>query len=90
MMTLEHKLLHAVTEYDRKQSAKQGYNPYALSHYLGAINERILPAIAEGKSTRQAILGAMCGQLANICLKVAGEPRMTDAEKRGSLADYGY
>ena len=36
---LHFKLVHAVTEYDRKQSTKRGYNPYALGQYLQRIQE---------------------------------------------------
>lgn len=90
MLSLHDKLLHAVTEYDRKQSTKRGHNMYALSHYLGALNQRVLPMIEQGVPVRQAILKGFCGRLADVCLRAVGEPKSTDAEQRGSLADYGY
>lgn len=37
-------LIHAVTEFDKKQSARKGYNPYALAQYMFAID-----AICESK-----------------------------------------
>ena len=90
MLSLHDKLLHTITEYDRKQSTKRGYNMYALSHYLGALNQRVLPMIEQGVPVRQAILKGFCGRLADVCLRAVGEPKSTDAEQRGSLADYGY
>jgi hypothetical protein len=84
------KLLHAVTAYDEKQSTKKGYNMYALSQYIGAINERVIPALESGTPLRQAILKGFCGRLLDVCLKAVGEPKSTDAEQRGSLSDYGY
>jgi hypothetical protein len=90
MLDTHDKLLHAVTEYDRKQSTKKGYNMYALSHYCGAINQRVIPAINQGVPIRKAILMGFCGRLADVCLRAVGEPKTTDAEQRGSLSDYGY
>ena len=90
MLDTHDKLLHAVTEYDRKQSTKRGYNHYALAQYLGAINDRIIPAFESGTPIRQAILKGFCGRLADVCLRAVGEPKTTDAEQRGSLSDYGY
>lgn len=47
-MTTRDKLIHAATEYDRKQSTKRGYNHHALALYFEAIDE----ALAEhGKGT---------------------------------------
>jgi hypothetical protein len=89
-MTTHDILSHAVTEYDRKQSTKRGYNIYALPQYLGAINERVIPAIESGMSVREAIRKGFCGRLLDVCLKAVGEPKSTDAEQRGSLADFGY
>jgi hypothetical protein len=36
---LNDKLTSALTEYDRKQSTKRGYNHYALAIYFGALAE---------------------------------------------------
>ncbi len=85
---LADRLLHVLTEYDRKQSTRRGYNIYALAHYMAAL-ARIREDLAGGIETRRAITSHFCGQLANLCLREAGLPVLTDAEKRGSLADYG-
>ena len=38
VMTLKDKLIHAVTQYDIKQSKRAGHNPYALGHYFAAVD----------------------------------------------------
>lgn len=81
---LHFKLVHTLTEYDRKQSGKRGYNPYALAHYLGAV-QRFDELVKEGKPTRQALCECFCGRLLDLALKTAGEQKSTDAEQRSSL-----
>lgn len=71
MISIHDKLLHAVTEYDRKQSTKRGYNVWALPQYLGAINERVIPAIEQGVPIRKAILRGFCGDSAGDWLRYA-------------------
>lgn len=39
--TIRHKLVAALTEYDRKQSARRGYNPHALALYFEALDEAV-------------------------------------------------
>ena len=79
---LHFRLTHAVTEFDRKQQGKRGYNVYALAHYLGAI-ERIEQEIKSGKPIRNAIVSNLNGRLLDRCLKAVGEPTSTDQEQRG-------
>jgi hypothetical protein len=75
-------MIHAVTEYDRKQEAKKvGYNPYALPQYLGAVS-RAADAIAAGENPRAAILSCFSGRLATAVLKSVGEPAITREEAR--------
>lgn len=81
-MTLHDKLIHAVTEYDRKESTKRFYNRYALPQYIGAV-QHITDEIAKGYSVRSAILNNLLGRLADVCLKAAGEPKTTREEKFG-------
>jgi hypothetical protein len=76
-----HKLTHAVTEYDRRAAARKGHNPYAVAHYLGAV-ERIAEAVDEGTPMRQAITDNLTGRLATAVLKSVGLPALTDAEAR--------
>lgn len=40
-MTLRQKLVSALTEYDRKQSKRKHYNPYALAQYFAALDEAL-------------------------------------------------
>lgn len=76
-----HKLTHAVTEYDRKQSTRRGYNPYALSHYLGAV-QQIETDVDAGADLRAAILDNLLGRLATAALKAVGLPALTLEESR--------
>lgn len=80
---LRHTLTHAVTEYDRKQSKRKGYNIYALAHYLGAVQE----AMAElGLDTlRDTLVEHFNGRLLDVVLKAVGEAPSTREEQRGSL-----
>lgn len=78
-MNLHLKLVHAATEYDRKQSKKRGYNIYALAHYMGRIQD-IEKDIAAGRPLRQALLAGFTGRLLDALLKAAGEPRSTKEE----------
>lgn len=84
---IRHKLVHAVTEYDRKQSTKPGYNMYALPQYLRSIQENVIPALISGKSIRQAILSGFNGRLATAALKSVGEPAITKEEARWNPGD---
>ncbi len=92
--TLHAKLLMAVTEYDRKQQGKPGYNIYALPQYLGAI-QRAQELCDSGDSVRDALLTCFSGRLLAVTLKAAGEPKPTNDElhwgRRGSktAADIG-
>ena len=49
-----HRLIHAVTNWDRKQSTKRGFNPYALAQYFQALDET-LALVDAGKTWQQAI-----------------------------------
>lgn len=53
------KLVNIVTEYDRKQSGKRGYNPYALPQYFAAI-DRVLDS---GLPIELALKEGFCGSL---------------------------
>lgn len=80
---LHHKLIHAATEYDRRQQGKRGYNVYALGHYLGAI-ERAEQDIDAGATVRAALVASFNGRLLDTMLKAAGESISTDSEQRGT------
>lgn len=78
---LNHKITHAVTEYDRKQSTRKGYSIYALSHYLGACQETATD-VDSGIPLRQALTAHFCGRLLDVVLKAVGEAKSTDTEQR--------
>lgn len=78
---VRHKLSHAATEYDRKQSTRKGYNMYALSHYLGAVQD-IEEDVDKGVELRKAIVTRTTGRLATALLKAVGLPALTVEEAR--------
>jgi hypothetical protein len=82
MSEIKIKLLHAVTEYDRRESKKSSYNRYALPQYIARINE-IDADIQNGADIRKAIVAGFSGRLADRCLKAAGLPKTSDDEQRG-------
>jgi hypothetical protein len=84
-MTLHDKLVHAATEYDRKQSSRRGYNRWAFGQYLEAI-ERVDKSLEfEGVTVRQALVENFCGRLLDVLLKVAEETPSTRKEQMGGL-----
>lgn len=84
---LHFKLVSAVTDYDRKQSARYAskgpgfYNIYALSHYLGAVQEAE-NKIAQGVPVRKALTQHFTGRLLDVVLKAVGEAPSTREEQR--------
>ncbi len=62
MLTIKDTLLHAVTEYDRKQSKKRGYNHYALAQYMTRVDD-VLADIEAGANPFEAINAGFCGPL---------------------------
>lgn len=82
MMSDHLKMMHAVTEYDRKQQGKPGYNIYALPQYLGAV-QGITEDIEAGTDMRRAVLSHVSGRLATVVLKSLGMPAITPDEARG-------
>jgi len=82
MNTVKAKLLHAVTEYDRRESKKPSYNRYALPQYLARIAE-IDADIQRGADVRRAIVAGFSGRLADRCLKAVGLDKTSDEEQRG-------
>lgn len=76
------KLVHALTEYDRKQSTKRGYNRHALGIYFQRIDE-VCADIENGAEPRAAIMAGFSGRVADACLRALGLPLSTDSESRG-------
>lgn len=65
------KLLNIVVEYDRRQSKRKGYNPYALGHYCGAVGN-VIDAIDNGKPIEEALKAGFCGSLLRHVAKKLG------------------
>lgn len=75
-MNIKDKLIHALTEYDRKQSKRRAYNPHALGIYFNRLDE-VCADIDRGASVRQALLNGFNDRLLDVCLKAVGEPLYT-------------
>lgn len=70
-MNLRDKLIHAVTEWDRRQASKVGYNPHALGIYFQAI-DAIMESIDGGVEPRAAIEAGFNDRLRDHCQRAAG------------------
>lgn len=66
-------LIHAATEYDRREAKKKHHNPYALAQYFARIEE-VEEDVANGASIRDALIAAFNGRLLDYLLKSVGEP----------------
>jgi hypothetical protein len=73
MTNLHAKLSNVVTEYDRKQSGKRGYNPYALSMYLGAVNDACNEIETTGKPASKVLRGYFNDRLLTVVLQTVEE-----------------
>lgn len=82
-MTLHDKLLHELTEYDRKESTKRGYNRNALGIYMETL-QSAMGYIDAGKDVRKVLVGHFCGRLLTKLLKTAGFALDTKADQMGS------
>lgn len=78
-------LFNAVTEYDRKQSTKRGYNPHALGHYAAAL-QNVDRYVDAGHDLRSAIITCFLGRLCDKLLKAVDLPLMTNDEAKRGLA----
>lgn len=81
---LHNNLLHAVTEFDRKDEARaikanRPVNIHALSHYCKAVS-KVMKYVEAGHPVRLSILNCFCGRLLDRVLKAAGEPKSTKEE----------
>lgn len=81
-MNIEHKLTHALTEYDRKQSSRRGYNHYALARYMRLATD-VAQAIDKGEHPRNAARSRCCDRLLAVVLRSLGESAPTTEEARG-------
>lgn len=81
---LRAKLLTALTQYDIRESKKRFHNPYALGHYMTAL-DNTMQLIEAGRTPRRALVGTFCGRLLDVCLKAIGEEKSTPEEQRGRI-----
>jgi hypothetical protein len=81
---LELKLLNAATEYDRLESTKRHYNPYALAQYLARITE-VVADVDNGADVRAAIVAGFNGRLCAKLLKAAGQSGYTKQDAMGGM-----
>lgn len=86
-MTLHDKLIAALMAYDRKQSTKRGYNPYALGIYFERAGQ-VCADIQGGKPVRKALLDGFSDRLLTVVLKAAGESDFTASESTESPLAY--
>jgi hypothetical protein len=86
-MTLQEKLVHALTAYDRKQSTKRGYNPNALGIYFQRIDD-VIADIDRGADPRAAIVAGFTGRVQDAALRGAGLALGSDQEVRGGSITY--
>lgn len=82
---IRNKLLHAVTQYDMKESRKKYYNIYALAQYLMAVDRARDAMVDDGLDLRAALISCFNGRLLDVCLKAVGEPTSTRQEQFGRL-----
>lgn len=67
------RMFNAVTEWDKKQSTKKGYNVFALGHYARALTNIDELMEDEKLSLREAIIRSFCGRLRDVVLKSVGQ-----------------
>ena len=72
-------LIHAVIQYDAKQSTKRGYNHYALSQYFARVDD-ICADLENGADLRKAICAGFLGRLADVCLRAVGLPKTEESD----------
>lgn len=64
---LRQKLINAVTQYDKQQSTRRGYNSNALPQYFAAIDKAI--ELSNEMSLEKALRAYFCDRLLSVCLK---------------------
>lgn len=70
------KLVSALTEYDRKQSTKRGYNPHALALYFQALDDA-MDQYRHGATIESALRYSFNDRVLTVCLKVLKQDRHT-------------
>ena len=65
-------LIAAITEYDRKQEKKTGFNRYALAQYLSAL-DKVDGMVKFGRTWEDAVYTWFCGPLEQKLQKVVSK-----------------
>lgn len=78
------KMFNAVTEFDRKESTKRNYNPYALGQYAAAL-ARVDEYTGDGLSIREAVIRCFVGRLQGVVLKSIGQLPAEQSEQPRQL-----
>ena len=80
--TIRSALVHAVTQYDIRQSKGKYYNHYALGQYFKRIDD-VMADIQNGASAIDAVKAGFHGPLLKSCLKAIGADKPAQGELTG-------
>ena len=72
MLTERDKVSHALIQYDEREAKKSYHNPYAIGHYLAAL-EKAESAVSSGATWRDALMSNFNGKLLSAVLRSIGE-----------------
>ena len=78
------KIVSALISYDKKQSTRKGYNPYALPQYLAAV-DNVESRMAKGYTLREAIIKSYLDRLCDAVLRALGLELMTKDEAKWGI-----
>ena len=81
---IKDKLIHILTEYDKKQSRKKDYNRHALGQYVERA-DLICKDIEAGTSFRSAIIKGFNDRLVDFILRKFDLPTTTTEETNSSF-----
>ena len=65
------RIVSALTDYDRKQSTRRGYNHYALAMYLGALQDAA-EMVGKGKTWPVALDAVFNDRVLAVAIKAIG------------------
>lgn len=69
---LRPQLLAVLTDFDKRQARKPGYNRYALGHYCAAL-QRVADDVRAGMDVRASLANQFCGRLADLLIACADD-----------------
>lgn len=80
--TIQTRLVHSLTRYDRQQEQRRGHNPYALGQYLARV-DLVISELANGADLRSTLVRSFSGHLLDVVLKACDLEKATREELRG-------